>query len=154
MSILSADDSLASAHQSVLDHQPLHPHSLEVRRLEYLTGKARYDHFAPEKVAEKVQESAPGKAHLQSRVGGGCNLEQAAQWAGSPFGRAGLGVELFQNRLLQAFEQLGLQVQTLGYQQIPPCRWIQTYIYILSRAPGQASLDFQLVAAGYVTSRK
>lgn len=59
----------------VLDHPPLHPHSLEVLRQEYLTERVQYDHFALELVAEKVQESAPGKAHLQSQVDGGYDLE-------------------------------------------------------------------------------
>ena len=70
--------------------------------------KAQYDHFALEQLAEKAQESARGKAHSQSQVGGGYDLEQAAQWAGPPFGPAGLGVERFQSRLLKAFEPLEL----------------------------------------------
>ncbi len=70
--------------------------------------KAQYDHFALEQVAEKVQKSARGKAHLQSQGGGGYDLEQAAQSADPPFGQAGLGVERFQSRLLKAFEPLEL----------------------------------------------
>lgn len=101
---MSAGDSLASVHQSVRDRQPLHPRNLEVLRREYRTGKAQYDHFALELRVEKVQEIAPGTAHLRSRVGGGYDLEQAAQWAALPFGRAGLGAERFQSRLLQALQ--------------------------------------------------
>ena len=147
VSSLSAGDNFASVHQSVLGHLPWHPHSLEVLRQEYLTEKAQYDHFALEQVAEKVQESAPGNARLQTQVGGGYSLEQAAQWAGQPFGRAGLGVERFQSRLLQAFEQFVLLARASSYQQSPPRKWTRTYIYVLRRAPGQTSLDFQLVAA-------
>lgn len=92
----------------MLDHPPLHPHSLEVLRQEYLTEKAQYDRFALEHEAEKVRESAQWKAHWQNQVGEGCNLKQAAQWVDPPFGRAGLGEERSQNRLLQAFERIVL----------------------------------------------
>lgn len=70
---------LASVHQLELDHPPSHPHSLEALRQEYLTEKAQHDHFAPEQLAEKVQESALRRAHLQSQMGGDYNLESAPQ---------------------------------------------------------------------------
>ena len=145
---------LASVHQSVLEYLPLHLHSWEVLRKEYLTEKAQHDHFALGQLVLMFQESAPAKVRLQSRVGGGYNSREAAQWAGSPSGRARPGVERFQSRLLQASEPLGLKAQASGYQQSLRREWIQTHVNFLSRAPRQACLDFQLVAPCYVTGRK
>lgn len=79
VSNLFAGSSLASVHQLELDHPPLHPHSLEALRQEYPTEKAQHDHFALGQLAEKVQESALGRVHLQSQVGGDYNLEWAPQ---------------------------------------------------------------------------
>ena len=79
--------------------------------------KAQHGHFALEWVADKFQESAPAKVHSQCRMGVGDGSEKAAQQVGPPFGRVGLGVEQFQSRLLQAFEQLGPRAQASGYQR-------------------------------------